>query len=127
MTTDQVHRFGRIPSQTVDLVQGIVRAVGDQVLTALPASTSPEIRAYTMETVLGIVLRDWSENENTSGLLPEDIEDLRSFIALAASVAGNDVSGPRAPIYEATLAGLLEDWLANWNTEGDPGPPGPID
>jgi hypothetical protein len=127
MSYQQDARFGRIPPAQTALFQQIVRSVRERVLDALPSHASAAIRAYTLEALLDIVLRDWRENENTAGLLDEDIRDLRSFIALAASLAGSDLSGQGAAVYQATLRGLLEDWLANWNAPNDPGPPGPID
>lgn len=119
--------FGRIPPNTVDLFQKNVQLVRDQVLTALPPNTSQEVRAAALELVLDVVLRDWRENGNTDGLLSSDINDLRSFVALAASLAGSDLNGAGRAVFQATLKGLLEDWLANWNAPNDPGPPGPID
>lgn len=126
MAYQQGMRFGRVPPETVALFQQVVQTVREQVVTGLPAHASQELRAYTLEEVLAIVLRDWRENENTSGLLPEDAADLRNFVALAASLAGAELNAAGKPIYQATLKGLLEDWLANWNSPGDPGPPGPI-
>ena len=122
----QGRRYGRVPPETVALFQQVVRAVREQVLAGLPSYASQELRAYTAEEVLAVVLRDWRENENTSGLLPEDIADLRTFVELAASLAGQDLNSAGRPVFQATLKGLLEDWLANWNSPGDPGPPGPI-
>jgi len=121
-----MNRFGRIPPQTSELFQHNIKLVNEQVLHGLPVHANAKIRAYTMETVLDVVLRDWCENDNTTGLLDSDVEDLRNFVSLAASLAGNDLNGNGAPIYQATLRGLLEDWLANWNAEGDPGTLGPI-
>lgn len=126
MAYQQGVRFGRVPPETVALFQQVVQTVRDQVVSGLPVYASQELRAYTLEEVLAIVLRDWRENENTSGLLPEDATDLHNFVALAASLSGSDLNGAGRPIYQATLKGLLEDWLANWNSPGDPGPPGPI-
>jgi len=119
--------FGRIPRDTVHLFQKNVQIVRDQVVTALPANASQELRASTMELVLDVVLRDWRENGNTDGLLANDINDLRSFVALAASLAGGDLNGAGRAVFQATLKGMLEDWLANWNAPNDPGPPGPTD
>jgi hypothetical protein len=127
MSYQQSSRFGRIPAGTVELFQRTVQVIREQVVTALPAQASGDVRAYTLEAVLEIVLRDWRENENTTGLVSSDIQDLRSFVELAASLAGTDINAKGKPIYEATLRGLLEDWLANWNSPNDPGPPGPID
>jgi hypothetical protein len=119
--------FGRIPRDTVHLFQKNVQIVRDQVVTALPANASQDLRAATLELVLDVVLRDWRENGNTDGLLANDINDLRSFVALAASLAGSDLNGAGRAVFQATLKGMLEDWLANWNAPNDPGPPGPID
>lgn len=119
--------FGRVPPETVDLFQRTVRQIKEEVLQALPTSASAEVSAFTTETVLEVVLRDWRENENTTGLEPADVRDLASFVAMASSLAGSDLNGRGLPIFQATLKGLLEDWLYNWNAPGDPGPPGPID
>lgn len=126
MNRQQAH-FGRIPPQTSELFRHNIQLVNEQVLRGLPTHANAKIRAYTLETVLDVVLRDWRENDNTSGLLDADVDDLRNFVALAASLAGSNINDQGAPVYQATLRGLLEDWLANWNSEGDPGPPGPID
>lgn len=118
-------RFGRIPPPTSQLVAGIVQTVMGQVVQALPQNAGQTSRAAAAEIVLGVVLRDWRENENTSGLLPDDVADLRSFVQLAASLAGNDLDGQGVPVFRAVLTGLMEDWLANWNAPGDAGAPGP--
>jgi hypothetical protein len=120
-------RFGRIPNETVELMRRTVATVREQVLPALPSRAGDEVRAFTLEQVLHHVLRDWSENENTTGLVPDDISDLKSFVSCAASLAGDDLNGDGQAIYQATLVGLLSDWLENWNAPGDPGPPGPVD
>ena len=119
--------FGRIPRDTVHLFQKNIQIVRDQVVAALPANADQNLRATTLELVLEVVLRDWRENSNTDGLLANDINDLRSFVALAASLAGSDLNGAGRAVFQAALKGLLEDWLANWNSPNDPGPPGPID
>lgn len=127
MSSQLRSQFGRIPQDTVALFQRTVQAIRDQVAAALPSQAGAPLRAYTVEQVIAIVLRDWRENGNTTGLLPEDVADLRNFVALAASLAGPDINGQGLPVYQAVLKGLLEDWLANWNAPGDPGPPGPVD
>lgn len=120
-------KFGRIPPDTVNLFQKTVAQVKGEVLMSLPSNATEEVRAYTIETILDVVLRDWRENENTTGLEPADVRDLSSFVAMAVSLAGSDLNGLGFPVYQATLKGLAEDWLFNWNSPGDPGPPGPID
>lgn len=120
----QPPRFGRIPPNTAELVAGLAQTVAGQVVSALPNHAGHTTRAAATEIILGIVLRDWRENENTSGLLPDDVADLRSFVQLAATLAGNDLENQGAPVFRAVLTGLMEDWLANWNAPGDPGPPG---
>jgi hypothetical protein len=117
-------RHGRIPEQTVALFEQTVATVRDQVVAALPSSANSSLRADTLEAVLDVVLRDWRENGNTTGLLQEDVNDLRNFISLAVSLAGSDLNGQGRPVYLALLKGMLNDWLANWNAPGDPGPPG---
>ena len=119
--------FGRVPPKTVDLFQAAVKQIKGEVLQSLPSSASEAVKAFTMEVVLEVVLRDWRENENQDGLEPSDVRDLASFVAMASSLAGSDLNGQGLPVYQATLRGLLEDWLYNWNAPGDPGPPGPID
>ncbi len=118
-------RFGRIPPNTSQLVAGIVQTITGQVVSALPPHAGPNTRAAASEIIIGIVLRDWRENENTSGLLPDDVADLRSFVQLAATLAGNDLENQGLPVFRSVLTGLMEDWLENWNAPGDPGPPGP--
>ncbi len=118
--------FGRIPPDTVTLFQQTVQIVRSQILIALPAHADNELRAATMELTLEVILRDWRQNGNTSGLMPADITDIRNFVALAASLAGDDLNSSGRAVFRATLKGLLEDWLENWNSPGDPGPPGPI-
>ena len=95
------------------------------MLSALPTSAGNEVKACTTEMLLTIVFRDWIENENATGLEADDVADLESFVQCAASLAGSDINGQGLPVYQAVLKGLLEDWLANWNAPGDPGPPGP--
>lgn len=127
MSSAQAGSYGRIPPETVALFERTVRAVKDEVVAGLPPQASSAVRADTVEMVLEVVLRDWRENNNTTGLLASDVTDLRNFVALAASLAGSDINGQGRPIYAAVLRGLLGDWLANWNAPGDAGPPGPID
>lgn len=125
MTYGGAPQFGRIPPNTAQLIAGIVQTVNTQVVTALPAHAGVNTRAVASEIIIGIVLRDWRENENTSGLVPDDVADLRSFVQLAATLAGSDLEGQGAPVFRSVLSGLMEDWLENWNAPGDPGPPGP--
>lgn len=125
MAQSQKGRFGRIPPPTVDLISGLVQTINTQVLQVLPPQAGPATRAAAAEIILGVVLRDWRENENTSGLLPDDVTDLQSFVQLAVSMAGGDLEGPGGPIFRSVLTGLMEDWLANWNSPNDPGAPGP--
>ncbi len=119
--------FGRVPPSTITLFKTTVDLVRNQVALAIPSNANELVRAYTIEQVLEVVFRDWRENENTTGLEPADVADLTSFVSMASALAGSDINGQGYPIYQATLKGLLEDWLYNWNSPGDPGPPGPID
>lgn len=114
--------FGRIPAGTAELLARLAHQVRDDVVSVLEGAPD-KVRAHTLERVMGTVLTDWHENDNTSGLLADDVSDLRSFIALAKQVALPDPWNKGLPIYEATLQGLLDDWLANWNAPGQPGPP----
>jgi hypothetical protein len=118
-------QFGRIPPPTAQLIAGLVQTVNTQVLHALPPQAGAATRATALEIILGAVLRDWRENENTAGLLGDDVTDLQSFVQLAVSLAGPDLEGNGAPVFRSVLTGLMEDWLANWNSPNDPGPPGP--
>ena len=83
-------RFGRIPSETVDLMRATVGKVREQILPALPDRASDEVKAFTLETVLHHVLRDWSENENTTGLVPDDVDGDTSFGASGGAGACYD-------------------------------------
>ena len=120
-------KFGRIPPETVALFEKTIAQVRIRIMTALPDNASETVQGYAIEQVLEIILRDWRENGNTTGMEDADVSDLASFVSLAANLAGNDLNGQGYPIFQATLRGLLEDWLENWNAPGDPGPPGPID
>ena len=40
-------------------------------------------------------------------VLPDDVADLRSFVQLAAQLAGNDLDGQGAPVFRAVLTGLM--------------------
>lgn len=119
-------KFGRIPPETVTLFQKTIVQARDHIASVLPPEANEQVRAYAIEQVLEIILRDWRENNNTTGMEDADVEDLGNFVGLAATLAGSDLNGQGFPIFQATLKGLLEDWLYNWNAPGDPGPPGPI-
>jgi hypothetical protein len=99
--------------------------VRSRMLGALPSNASDAVKAYTIEALLTIVFRDWVEHDNSTGLEDTDVGDLASFVECAVSMAGSDLNGSGLPVYQAILKGLLEDWLENWNSPGDPGPPGP--
>lgn len=119
-------KFGRIPPETVSLFQKTINQARDHIVSVLPPEASEQVRAYAIEQVLEIIFRDWHENDNTTGMEDADVEDLGHFVGLAAALAGNDLNGQGFPIFQASLKGLLNDWLDNWNAPGDPGPPGPI-
>ena len=123
----QQSRFGRIPAQTIRLFEQTRDQVQQDVLSALPSNAGQAARDVVLEQVIGIVLRDWRENENTTGLTDEDVADMQNFVRAAAAIAGPDLSGAGKPVFEAVLNGFLQDWLNNWNASNDPGPPGPID
>lgn len=118
-------KFGRIPPETIELFERSVREVRQQITAALPPAASADVRAYTIEAVLDVIFKDWRINENTSGLEQEDLNDLTNFVKLAASLAQPDLNGDGFPVFQATLKGLLSDWLYNWNASDDPDPPGP--
>ena len=115
-------KHGRIPDDTVQLLSRLTEQVRREVLPALEGAPA-RVEAATMEAVLDVVLRDWRENNNTSGLLAPDILDLRSFIQLARELAGPEPFGSGEAIYLSMLKAMLEDWLKNWNEPGKPGPP----
>lgn len=124
---DERSRFGRIPQRTIALLEQTRDQVRQQIVTALPSNAGQAARDVVVEQVIGAVLRDWRENDNTTGLTGEDVADMQNFVRAAASIAGGDLSGPNRPVFEAVLAGMLEDWLHNWNSPNDPGAPGPVD
>lgn len=108
--------FGRIPVETVQFCQRSVKDVQERVISVLPEEATEELRAFTLEKVLNVVFRDWHEHGNDS-LSDDDIADLSSFVQMAASLAGSSLNETGKPIYEATLQGLLEDWLYNWEPD----------
>ena len=122
-------QFGRIPSDTVLLLTQLVRQTRGNIVVALPDGTPPQVWEWTTRVVLDVLMRDWWENGSDEGLSLRDVEDLRSMIVLAASLA-NDGSGTypltrpvNQAVFRATLRANLEDWLANWNSDGVDGPP----
>ena len=121
-------QFGRIPAETVMLLTQHARQARGQIATALPPAPK-ELGNFTIEAVLDRTLRDWWSNSNTHGLTDTDVGDLKSFVTLAAALAGGGASSTslNSPegqaVYRATLTALLDDWLANWNADGQDGPP----
>jgi hypothetical protein len=120
---DRASQYGRIPVATLQLIQSQVQAATSAIATALPAGTDVEMRHFTVEAVLARTLRDWWENGNTDGLRSQDMQDLRSFVELTASLAGDLGVADNRAFYRATLDGLLDDWLVAWNANGIDGPP----
>lgn len=121
--------FGRSPRDTVVLLSQHARSVTGPISSALPSDAPEELRAFTVRAVLDRTLRDWWENGNTAGLTPKDINDLKSFVELAAALAAQPRFNPSHrealshAIYRATLGALLDDWLERWNADGVDGPP----
>ena len=121
--------FGRIPSDTVLLLTQLVRQTRGTIVTALPNGTPPQLWEWTTSAVLDVLMRDWWQNGNNEGLRPRDVEDLRSMVVLAASLAndGSETYPLTRPvnqaIFRAALRANLEDWLASWNADGADGPP----
>ena len=116
-------RLGQIVQRGVRVIAPFRNEKLIGVVTAVMADPPADVEVKSLEAVLDVVLRDWREKDNTDGLLPADVADLRSFIELAHGVASPDPYGRGFPIYQATLEGLLEDWLANCNAPGNPGLP----
>jgi len=125
----ETSEFGRVPRTTVVLLERCIHQARTNVLRGLPPAAPEELRDWTLRAVLDCMLRDWWEHGNTEPLSYQHLEDLRSFVLLALVVSRQ--AGPdeplRAPlrqaVYRATLRALLDDWLHNWNTDGDNGPP----
>jgi hypothetical protein len=120
-------QFGRIPAETVLLLTQHARQARSQIATALPPAPK-ELGSFTIAAVLDRTLRDWWANGNTHGLTDTDVDDLKSFVTLAAALAGGassmSLNAPEGQaVYRATLTALLDDWLANWNADGHDGPP----
>jgi hypothetical protein len=122
-------QFGRVPQETVVLLNQHIRSVSGPISGALPAQTPKELRDFTVRAVLDRTLRDWWENGNSSGLTGQDADDLRSFVALALALASKARLDPAQhnelsqAIYRAALNALLDDWLQSWNADGVDGPP----
>ncbi len=66
--------------------------------------------------MLSAVLRDAVEND-TSGLDPDDADNLSRFARDAATAASRSSVEFRDDTFEIVLNALLEDWVDNW----DPG------
>jgi hypothetical protein len=112
-------KYGRIPAETVRLVEVCANTTRERISNALPPSASPEIIAFTVQAVLDTVLKDWLLNENTAGPDEDDWQDIASFVKLAVSLAQPDLNDRGLPVYQATLNGLLSDWLYNWNSDSE--------
>lgn len=116
-------RFGRIPQDTIELFERTVQDVKTKVIPALPSNADSAIRAYTMGKILEMIFRNWREKKNKNGMAEEDLRDLASFVQMSAALAGSQINSQGRPVFEATLRGLLDDWLENWNAAGAKGPP----
>src|SRR5919199_4220522 len=106
----QQSRFGRIPQQTIRLFEQTRDQVQQDVLSVLPSNAGQAARDVVLEQVIGIVLRDWRENENTTGLTDDDVADMQNFVRAAAALSGPDLSGSDKPVFEAVLNGFFSDW-----------------
>lgn len=117
MNSPPKSNYGRIPAQTIELIQTCVSAARQRISEALPPSASAELRAFTTQAVIDALLKDWRLNENTTGPDEDDWQDIVNFVRLAASLAEPDLNDQGLPVYQATLNGLLSDWLYNWNSD----------
>ncbi len=117
MNSIQKSSYGRIPAQTIELIQTCVDSARQRLAEALPPSASAEVRSFTVQVVLDVLLKDWRLHDNSSGPDEDDWQDIISFVRLAASLAEPDLNDRGMPIYQATLNGLLSDWLYNWNSD----------
>lgn len=118
-------QFGRVPAATVVLVNRLVHQARNRVVSALPSGASAAVRSTTVSAILDRTLKDWWDNGNQQGLTTTDIDDLRSFVQLAAHLSGPQglSSAEGLAVYRATLGALLDDWLEHWNDNGVDGPP----
>lgn len=116
-------QFGRIPGELVLLLTQHTRQATGPILADLPRDAPSIVRDHTVRAVLDHTIRDWWANGNTDGLTEQDVADLRSFVALAATLAAGARDPETQAVYRATLAALLDDWLENWNANGVDGPP----
>lgn len=115
--------FGRIPPETVELLQQHV-ATAQQAVKRLPQNSPPAFQAAAGQLVLDHVLRDWWENNNREGLSETDQADMGAFVALAWQQVAGIPSQPEAlAVFRAVLAALLGDWLNSWNADGNVGAP----
>jgi hypothetical protein len=81
----------------------------------LPAGAPSAWSRIAYRHLLTAILRDWSEN-GTSELEDEDIQNLTSFVHLAAQTASQPLPDQEAT-FEVVLKSLLEDWVDNWFTD----------
>ncbi len=123
-TSSKYSEFGRLPQDTANVLAHFVRRTTGPVMAALPIDASRQMVNDTIRIVLDCLILDWRINNNLDGLDDTDVQDLRSFIALACTFADASYDQVSRAIYKATLRFLLQDWLENWNSEGLSGPPG---
>ncbi len=122
-TVTTYSEFGRLPQDTANLLAHLVRRTTGPIMSALPLDANPDMTKDTVQIVLDYLLLDWRFNNNLTGLDDTDVQDIRSFIALACSFVDDSYDRVGRALYKTTLEFLMRDWLSNWNSEGISGPP----
>lgn len=109
-------KYGRVPQDIPGYLTQTVEGVR-KVASSLPASTPSGWRQIAYGLLLEGILRDHADN-GAALLEDQDFHDLRDLMLLSADVAlAADVS-LRDETFTRVLAGTVDDWVQNWNADG---------
>jgi len=109
-------KYGRVPADVFGYVAATVDGVR-KIAVSLPASAPSAWQSIAYRVILAGVLRDHADN-GAALLEDQDFHDLRDLMRLAADSADAVDGGLRDQTFEVVLAGLVADWVQNWNTDG---------
>jgi hypothetical protein len=109
-------KYGRVPAGVPAYVAATVDGVR-KIAVSLPADAPSAWQSVAYRVILTGVLRDHADN-GAALLDDQDFHDLRDLMRLAADSAEAVDGSLRDQTFEVVLAGLIDDWVQNWNTDG---------
>lgn len=107
---------GRVPAGEVELLRASVENAR-QIASTLPSQAPMAWAEVAYSTCLTFMLRDWVENGNGEGMLPDDVQDLEALVSMAATIALEQDFDRRDSTFRIVVQAALEDWLKNWNAD----------